>query len=209
MTKSEIQHVWFGIGIVVMALSALWAFRRPQSPARFVWPSVALVIGLVLLFPSETGEGHYEPRGWFQTLRDLWPVHLDVWVAALGNVHVVQHKVAGVLSMTIGGVELTRAAGALKAPVWGRLLPWFSVAIGLVLAFHGGSEHHLRTTVEQLHHWIMGGLFALGGLLLGLQQAGRLRSSLWREAWAVCFFLAGLNLILFYRLPEATGLHLH
>ncbi len=200
MNKAEIEHALFGIGIIAMALTALWAWHRPRSPACFLWPVFAALIGANLLFPAETGVGHYEPAGWWQTIRDLYPVDIEAWLAALSQFHVIQHKSAGMLTLFIAGVEFGRSAGALKASFWGRLLPYFSIAIGLVISIHGGTAEHLPNPREQLHHWIFGICFVSGGTLLALHQGGRIASTRWRDGWAILVLVAGVDLAFFYSL---------
>lgn len=200
MTKTEIQHVYFGLGLTVMAIAALLAWRRPDSRARWVWPSVAIVIGLFLFLPSETGEGHYRPRGWLQTLADLWPIRTDRWLSALAQLHVLQHKIAGAATLLVGGVELARTGGRLAGEGWRWVLPLGSIVAGAAITIHGGSAHHLPTAAEQLHHWVMGFAFVVGGGLLGFQRAGRLQDA-WRWAWPVLVLVAGLDLVFLYRIP--------
>ncbi len=201
MTKTEIQHVYFGVGVTVMAIAALWAWRRPNSVARYIWPGIAVIIGLFLFLPAEDGANHYEPWGWGRTLGDLWPIKVDRWLPALAHIHIVQHKIAGLFALGIGVVELGRAVGWLKHRRWGRLLPFASIGVGLAIAVHGGSEHHLPNAAEQMHHWIFGAAFVSGGVLLALHQAGRLKADAWRYAWPALVLVAGLDLLLLYRIP--------
>ena len=201
MTHTEIVHVYFGLAMAVMAGTVLWAWRRPTSIARFVWPVLAFLIGFYLFIPAETETGTYARTGWLETFLDAYPEDFKTWFAMFAKVHVAQHKAAGLLAMAIGLIELGRAAGRLTAPFWGRLLPFVSIAVGLTLSIHGGTHQHLPHSVEQLHHWILGGCFVSAGIVLALHQAGRLRATVWRDLWGVLVILAGLDMLVFYRLP--------
>ncbi len=206
MTHTEIVHVLFGLGVTMVAAGALWVFHRPKSAARFVWPIATIIVGVSLLIPVERQSCSYAPYGWWATVMSALPDDLSGWAAMLSKIHVVQHKAAGLLSVIIGGIELGRSAGWLARPVWGRLLPYFSIAIGLAIGIHGGTHVHLPFRVEGLHHWIFGVCFVGGGILLALHQASLLRGMVWRDSWALLLLIAGLDWMLFYRLPADAPL---
>jgi hypothetical protein len=206
VTHTEVAHVLFGLGVAVVAVGALRAFHKPTSVARFVWPVATIIVGIFLFIPVERQTCTYSPYEWFDTVLSAFPDDLSEWSAMLSKLHVVQHKIGGLLSVIIGAIELGRSAGRLSRPVWGRLLPYFSIAIGLAIGIHGGTHVHLPFAVEQLHHWIFGFCFVGGGVILAIHQAGLLRSTRWRDSWALLLLLAGIDLMVFYRLPADANL---
>ena len=211
MTHTEKVHVYFGIGMVLLGVLALLAARDPKSWARTAWPLLGVVLGFLLFIPVEAQTRTYQEVGWWETLLSWIPPSAGAWFAdwldKARQPHVVQHKLGGFLAMTIGAIELGVARRWLTRPAWSRLLPWFSIAIGLSFAIHGGTEHHLPSATEQLHHWIMGAGFVGGGVLLGLHQQGILRAPHWKYAWPLLVVATGLDIALFYRLVAVMTGH--
>jgi hypothetical protein len=201
VTHTEIVHVYFGAGTILTASALLWARYRPNSAARFVWPTLTLLLGLFHLIPVEAQTRTYLQVGWWDTFLSAFPSDLGAWIAMLAKIHVVQHKAAGVLAIWVGAVELGRATGRLTADWWRWSLPVCLVGIGLLFSIHGGTHTHLPHRVEQVHHWIFGTCFVAAGSLLALVEADRLRQPAWRTAWILLVLVAGLDLTLFYRLP--------
>jgi hypothetical protein len=200
MTHTEIVHILFGGAVAAMGLAAYprWAGGRRL---RYLWPSLAFLIGFFLFIPVESGTRTYAVSGWWDTFRDAFPDWGESWSYNFTMRHIIQHKITGLLAMLVGLIETGRAAGWLRRPVWGRLLPFFSIAVGLFLGIHGGTHMHLPSRVEQLHHWILGAAFVGGGIVLWLVQAQYLRGPRWADVWPTIVLLAGLDLVFFYRLP--------
>jgi hypothetical protein len=211
VTHTEKVHVYFGIGVMLMGVLALYAVRRPDGWPRTAWPMVCLILGLLLFVPVEAQTRTYQPVGWWDTFFSWIPAHpetwLEDWLSKAGQFHVIQHKVGGFLAFAIGAIELGVARRWLAHDGWTRLLPWFSIAIGLSFAIHGGTERHLPSAPEQFQHWIMGAGFAVGGIVLALHQSGILRSAGWKYAWPLFVTATGLEISLFYRLASGAAGH--
>lgn len=200
MTRAEISHALFGVGLAVTGLAALRGWRKPDSPVRCLWPVPLLVVSFNLLVPAESPIDLGEPVGLWETLTDLYPVDLGAWLAGLEHFHIVQHRVTALLGLLAGGVELARGADLIGPRKWGFLLPLGSVAAGLLLGFHGLGEEHIVHMEQRIHHTIFAVCFVTGGVALGLYRTGRVAHVLWRDAWAVLVVLAGLDFAFFYRI---------
>lgn len=214
MTHTERVHVLFGAGVVLMALLAIRAEWRPTGPAAIAWPSLALTIGFLLFIPVEAQTRTYAVLGWADVLRTLVPDHparwIEDWLATARATHALQHKVGALAAMVAGAAELARARGALIHPRWRYVLPASLLVVAASFGIHGGTAHHLPFAMEQRQHHFMGAGFALGGLSAGLHRAGILPHRGWALVWPTLALLAGLGLVLFYRLPpEAAGHPMH
>jgi hypothetical protein len=196
---------------MLLGILALCAAHRPGSWSRTAWPILALTLGALLFVPVEAQTRTYQPVGWWETFFSWIPTHpdswLEDWLDTAGKVHVIQHKVGGFLAFAIGAIELGVARRWLAHDGWTRLLPWFSIAIGLSFAVHGGTEQHLPSASEQFQHWIMGAGFVCGGIVLALHQARILRSARWKYAWPIIVTATGVELSLFYRLAPGIAGH--
>jgi hypothetical protein len=211
MTHTERVHVLFGAGLVLLALLAIQAERRPGGMAAVAWPTLALLIGLLLFVPVEAQTRTYAVLGWMDVLRTLVPDHparwLGDWLVTARATHALQHKVGAAAAMLAGGAELGRARGALSHPRWRYVLPACLLVVAASFGVHGGTSHHLPFAMEQRQHHVMGAGFALGGLSLGLHRAGILPHRGWALVWPALALLAGIGLILFYRLPPGAAGH--
>jgi len=215
MTHTEKVHVVFGVVAAITGAFALWHALRQSSRARFVWPALAVLIGVCLFIPVEAQTRTYDEVGWWDTLLSLVPEQPEHWIgnwfATLAAWHAVQHKIGGLLIMTVGVVEWQRARGRLATSRWGYVLPVLLVAIGLTFGVHGGTAAHLPYRSEQIHHRILGVAFVLAGLVQALVESRRLTGA-WRGAWALLVLLVGLDIAFFYRLDPREfqpGRHHH
>lgn len=203
MTHTEKVHVIFGVLAALTGGLALWHAFRPRSRAALVWPLLALGIGLALFVPVEAQTRTYVEVGWWDTLLSVVPdsprYWLNNWFAKLGEWHVVQHKIGGLLIMIVGAVEWRRARGGLQGLAWKFVLPVLLVAIGLSFGIHGGTRAHLPNRTETLHHQVFGLAFVVAGVTKGLVESRRLGGA-WRGAWALVVLLVGLDIALLYRL---------
>lgn len=211
MTHTEWVHVLFGIGLVLMSVLAIRAEWRPDGVAASAWPVLAILIGLLLFVPVEAHTRTYVVLGWTDVLRTLVPdrpAHwLGDWLVAAHPTFVLQHKIGGAAAMVLGGVELARARGFLPDPRWRHMLPACILVAAVSFGLHGGTAHHLPFASEQRQHHVMGAAFALSGLSVGLHRAGILPHRRWALVWPVLALLAGISLVLFYRLPPGAAGH--
>ncbi len=211
MTHTEKVHIYFGLGLCLIGLFALVAIRFPNSRARSVWPVLVFVVGFLLFIPVEAQTRTYQAVGWWETFLSWIPDDVNYWLtnwlAKAREMHVLQHKVAGVFAMMVGVIELGVVRGWAVAR-WRVAVPWLTILVGLSLGVHGGNSHHLPTVQEQAHHWILGIGFVTAGLVQLLQQRGVLSQPGWRYAWPLVMLLTGADLALFYRLAAAVhGTH--
>jgi hypothetical protein len=211
VTHTEWVHVLFGIGLVLMALLAIRAEWRPGGMAASAWPALAMLIGLLLFVPVEAHTRTYMVLGWMDVLRTLVPdrpAHwLGDWLVAVHPAFVLQHKVGGAAAMLLGSVELARARGFLLDPRWRYILPACILVAAASFGLHGGTTHHLPFAAEQRQHHVMGVAFAISGLSVGLHRAGILPHRRWALVWPVLALVAGISLVLFYRLPPGAAGH--
>jgi len=208
MTHTERVHVYFGLGLILIGVLAAVGERRRGGPAQLISALLVLGIGLALFVPVEEGTLTYREVGWLAVLRSIVPndpgTWLSQWWTHATAPHVIQHKVGGFLAVLAGVIEVGRARRWWDGTAAGLALPILSVGTGAAFGIHGGTADHLPNPVEQVHHWLLGGGLALAGVLLGLQRTGKLRHPAWRYAWPVLVILVGLQIALFYRLPEAS-----
>jgi hypothetical protein len=206
LTYTEQVHALFGTAMAAMGAVAWWSERREQSPARLVWPALAFLIGLLLFIPVDVGTGAYDRIGVWNTVISVVPdsagYWVQRWVRPLVHLHVIQHKLTGVLAMILGLVELGRGSGRLRDPRWQWVLPGALIGMALALGLHGGNAMHLPSHVEQLHHRVLGVGLGIGGVVLVLAQRGYLKAPAWRSLWCIMVLATGLDLAFFYRLAR-------
>lgn len=200
MTHTEHVHLLFGIGLAMTGVLWLGAHAYPTGPLRYVWPLLLFAVGLFLVIPTETQERTYVQVDAWDTFLSVFPDSLSVWLRTVQQVHVIQHKAAGVCAMLAGGIEGSRALGWFSAPQWRWALPLLTIAAGLAIGVHGGTHQHLPRLVEQAHHWIMGGAFVLGGAVQAMAIRQVPARPIWQRVLPAFVLVAGLDLALFYRL---------
>ncbi len=208
MTHTEKAHVLFGLGLMLIGTCALRSIWRPASPARFVWPALAFLIGWLLFVPVETQGRTYQTMSWWDVLWSFIPDTpsrwIPDWIAMAGKRHVWQHKIGASLAMAAGAIEFLRARGRLRGVAWGFALPALCAGVGIAFGVHGGTATHLSHHVEQVHHHVLGVAFVVAGVSLALVRAGRLRGRWWAGLWAVIVLVVGLDIALWYRLAPAA-----
>jgi hypothetical protein len=102
---------------------------------RYLWPMPLIFLAFYLLLRSDS-----------EYLRSLAPSHI------LASQEALQHKLAALLALSIGVIELLRRAGKIEHPGWSYILYGGMVAGGIFLLFHGG--HHSDGVHQQ--HLLMG-----------------------------------------------------
>jgi hypothetical protein len=199
MTHTEHVHILFGLGLALAGAGWLGALAYPGGPLRYIWPIPAFLVGVFLVISTETQERTYTEVGAWDTFLSVFPNSLAVWLATVKKVHVIQHKAAGVCALAAGGIEWGRAVGCLSSPRWRWFFPFLAIAAGLALGVHGGTHQHLPRLSEQLHHWILGGVLVAGGTVLVLALARVLKGPGWHYVLPALMLIAGVDLMLFYR----------
>ena len=102
---------------------------------RYLWPMPLIFLAFYLLLRSDS-----------EYLRSLALSHI------LASSEATQHKLAALLALGIGVIELLRRAGKIKHLWWSYILYSGMVAGGFFLLFHGG--HHSDAVHQQ--HLVMG-----------------------------------------------------
>lgn len=174
---SEFNHNSAGFLLTLMGLFAVVEVLLPgRRFLRVLWPLSAIALSLWVLARSD-------PRVW-----PLGPIPL---LQGLTIPSVWQHKVGGLIMLTIGGVELLRRTDRLRHPAWGYLFPTLAMLGGLLLLIHGAhaSGRHLFAFIAQQLLW------GLQGFKIYLQHA----------AMGVLAILIGGTKLLWDRQKEQGG----
>lgn len=95
---------------------------------------------------------------------DAWPVghmsFLDTFVRATNEI--AQHKLYGLLALSVGAIELARRREVLRSPVWRFPLPLFAIVGGFMLFSHDHGAHPHAAHIA-VHHLQMGAAAIAGG----------------------------------------------
>ena len=109
--------------------------QQERRWVRYLWPVPLIFLAFYLLLRSDS-----------EYLRSLAPSHI------LASPEALQHKLAALLALGVGIIELLRRAGKIEHLGWSYILYAGMVAGGLFLLFHGG--HHSDAVHQQ--HLVMG-----------------------------------------------------
>lgn len=112
-------------GWIVLAIGAimfLQAFEIRRAPwLRPSWTVLAMVIGVLILIFSDP---------------EAWPVGYLTLAQSVESKEVFEHKLSGVVVLTLGLVEFLRLRRRLAHPAWGMFLPVLSIGAGAILLQH-------------------------------------------------------------------------
>ena len=150
---SEFNHAFAGMGVLLVELSELrtvMGFWQALAWFRWLLPTSLIGSGIFLLIWSD---------------HEAWPI--GTWTVAETlsgkDPEMLQHKIFGVLALSVGTVEWFLRKGKLYHLFWRALLPGFALVGGLMLFIHmhgpHPASHHIQT-----YHNIMGILALTGGL---------------------------------------------
>jgi hypothetical protein len=186
---SEFNHHVAGWLLIIIALAELGLALRPSvSPSvRLLLPGALGTTGIFLLIWSD---------------HEAWPVgSMSLWETLYGgDYEILQHKLYGVLALTIASVELLRRSGIARHAAWIAPLPLFAIIGGWMLFSHSHGVHPSAHQIA-LHHAIMGTLAITAGSskLVGAWRSGLAlsTSSRWELLWAGLILLIGIQLILY------------
>jgi len=165
--------------------------------ARFLLPLALLGSGGFLLIWSD---------------HDAWPIgSIGFAETFTGNdPEIIQHKLYGVLLLSVGAVEVARRKGRLPQAVWRLPLPLFALFGGAMLFGHMHGAHPGAQKIAT-HHTVMG-LFAVTAgackLIAGWvdqpavgsarRGADVMRKSFrWELAWATLVLVIGVQLLMY------------
>ena len=186
---SEFNHHLSGILILIIGLSEVrQALAMPHWVwTRFLLPGALLAAGSFLLVWSD---------------HNAWPIgSLSFMQTFFGSdSEIFQHKSYGILSVTVGIIELLRRFGQLGHAVWATPLPVFAIIGGLMLFGHSHGVHPSANKIA-IDHAIMGTMAVTAGsskLLSGwFRSPSHARSSQWELLWAGLIMLIGIQLLIY------------
>ena len=186
---SEFNHHLTGILVLIIGLSELrhalamsfWAWTR------FLLPGALLTSGAFLLVWSD---------------HNAWPIgSLSFMETFFGNdLEIFQHKGYGLLSLTVGAIELLRRLGGIRHAAWVAPLPLFAIVGGLMLFGHSHGVHPSAAKIV-MDHAMMGTMAVTAGSSKLLSDWFRSPSnagfSKWELPWAVLTLLIGIQLLIY------------
>ena len=159
---SNFSHNAAGMFLLAMSLGALganfgWRWARN-------WPVGLVALGVFVFLRSMAVDA-------------IWPFGTrDFWTSTLGSAEDLQHRLAGILAITLGAVEW-RARRAGSASRLAYVFPVLATAGGLLLLVHSHVAFEQKSSfLVQVTHSTMGALAVLlaCGRLLELRLAGPL-----------------------------------
>jgi putative copper resistance protein D len=186
---SEFNHHLTGMLVVIIGLSELrhalatrfWAWTR------FLLPGALFTAGSFLLIWSD---------------HNAWPIgSLSFMQTFFGSdQEIFQHKSYGLLSLTVGAIELLRRFGQIRHAVWVAPLPLFAIIGGLMLFAHSHGDHPSAHQIA-MDHAIMGSMAVTAGssklLADWLRSPSNRGSPRWELPWASLILLIGIQLLMY------------
>ena len=176
---SEFNHHVAGVLVFLAGLFFLaqgWLSTRWPA-ARYVWPACFLAAGIYLLVFSDL---------------DIWPFGGEgFWYGMMHDAEILQHKVFSAILLLIGGVELQRARGRLKAAWSAWVFPAGALVGAILLLFHEhgagrhGPDHML--VMEHIRREHLG--FAITGGAIAASKGFSGTHGSWRAFFARLFSL--------------------
>lgn len=186
---SEFNHHLAGFFVLLIGFSELVPALRVSSVnwAHMLLPGALILMGIFLLVWSD---------------HQAWPIgSLSFAQTFLGDdPEILQHKLYGILSLTVGLIEVFRRLDHAAHAGWMVPLPAFAILGGLMLFAHSHGSHPSAEKIA-LDHAIMGTLAISAGStklvsawLDSLLGWSRTKGEL---AWAVCILAIGAQLLLY------------
>jgi hypothetical protein len=186
---SEFNHHLTGMLVLIIGLSELrhalamsfWAWTR------FLLPGALLAAGSFLLVWSD---------------HNAWPIGLLSFMQTFfGNdQEIFQHKSYGLLSLTVGAIELLRRLGQIRHAAWVAPLPVFAIIGGLMLFAHSHGDHPSAHQIA-MDHAIMGTMAVTAGssklLSDWFRSSSNIGSSKWELPWAALILFIGIQLLMY------------
>jgi hypothetical protein len=186
---SERNHHVAGFMVLLMGLAELSQVLRLSSLrwARLLLPSAMLVAGVFVMIWSD---------------HEAWPIGSLGFADTFGGAdhEILQHKIYGILALTVGSVELFRRLGRIGHKAWASPLPLMAIVGGLMLFGH---SHGFHPSAEKIavHHAIMGTMAVTAGSskLLSAWVGPRepSGSTRWEWLWVGLIFLIGMQLLVY------------
>ncbi|MEC4891186.1 MAG: hypothetical protein RI101_14115 [Nitrospira sp.] len=186
---SEFNHHLAGFFVLLIGLSELVPALRISSGnwARMLLPGALILMGVFLLVWSDHQAWPVGPMTFAQT---FWG----------DDPEILQHKLYGMLSLTVGLIEVFRRLDRVVHAGWMAPLPAFAILGGLMLFAHSHGAHPSAQKIA-LDHAIMGTLAISAGStklvsvwLDSILSWSRARGEI---VWAVFILAIGLQLLLY------------
>ena len=186
---SEFNHHLTGMLVLIIGLSELrQALAMPfWAWTRFFLPGAFLTSGVFLLVWSD---------------HNAWPIGALSFVETFfgSDQEIFQHKSYGLLSLTVGAIELLRRLGQIGHTAWATPLPTFAIIGGLMLFGHSHGGHPLAHKIA-MDHAMMGTMAVTAGssklLADWFRSSSNIGSSKWELPWAVLILLIGTQLLIY------------
>ena len=186
---SERNHHIAGWFVILMGFAELsHALRLPSIAwGRFLLPAAMIFMGVFLMVWSDHEAWPIGPLGFSETF--------------FGQDHeIVQHKIYGLLALTVGSIELFRRLGRMGHQAWATPLPLMAIVGGLMLFGHSHGVHPAAEKIT-LHHTIMGVLAITAGsskLWAGFSKPQTSNKASRAEfLWVVLLLLIGGQLLVY------------
>jgi hypothetical protein len=185
---SERNHHIAGLMVMLMGLAEVSHVMRLSSLAwaRLLLPSAMLFAGLFVMIWSD---------------HEAWPIgKLSFAETFISDPEIIQHKVYGILALTVGSVELFRRLGHVDHRAWASPLPLMAIIGGLMLFGHSHGDHPAAHKIA-MHHAVMGTMaVTAGSSKLFSTWANPLREEVfarWEWLWAGLLLLIGAQLLIY------------
>jgi len=186
---SEFNHHLSGMLVLIIGLSELrqalaisfWAWTR------FLLPVALLTAGAFLLVWSD---------------HDAWPIGTLSFTRTFfgSDSEIIQHKSYGLLSLTVGIIELLRRCGQNGHAVWAMPLPLFAIIGGLMLLGHSHGVHPSAHKIA-MGHALMGSMAMTAGssklLSDWFRSPSHAGSSKLELLWVGLILLIGMQLVIY------------
>lgn len=166
---------------LVMAAATIWGGQRPRL--NLLWAAVALGLAAFILYRSD-------PTAWPWGARSL--------AETLGDQEIVEHKLSGVIILTMGVVEWLRVRGTLSHWAWGMIFPWLAITGGTILMFHVHPVSNFNYLGRNNQAHVTEGITAiLAGVTNLLGDWGIITWRSWRLVSPALVVLMGVQLIVY------------
>lgn len=143
---SDYNHNIAGIFLTVMSIFAMLSYRKGYTWAYY-WPAGFIALGIFLFFRSDA---------------ETWPLGpIGFWESTFSNGEVLQHRIATLLVLVLGYVEIKARITTAPDSRLPFVLPILAAFGGLMLLTHSHVGFQAKTAfLIQIGHTLMG-VFAL------------------------------------------------